>query len=62
MAKIITFHGADHRCGCSMLAQCAAEKISGSLPGRSILLVHAEQSAGPVYAPGTGESMLSLFF
>ncbi|MBR5731298.1 MAG: hypothetical protein IKX89_05075 [Firmicutes bacterium] len=60
MAKIITFHGADHRCGCSMLAQCAAEKIAKSLPGCNILLVHAEQSAGPVYAPGAGESMERL--
>ena len=60
MGRIISFHGADHRCGCSMLAQCAAEKAARQRPDCSVLLVHAEQSAGPMYSPGTGESMERL--
>lgn len=57
MKKVFTFHGADHKCGCSMLSQCVAERLAYTNKDKSVLLVHAEQSEGSVYSPKVGESM-----
>ena len=57
MKKIFTFHGADHKCGCSMISQCVAERVAKECSDLSILLVHAEESANTGYSPRVGESM-----
>ena len=57
MKKVFTFHGADHKCGCSMISQCVAEKIAKKRPDLSVLLVHAEESGCAGYSPRVGESM-----
>ena len=57
MKKIFTFHGADHKCGCSMLSQCVAECIAGKKSDLNVLLVHAEESRGAGYSPKVRESM-----
>ena len=57
MKKIFTFHGADHKCGCSMLSQCVAERVAQKRGDISVLLLHAEESEGCGYAPMVGESM-----
>ena len=55
--SIITFHGADHKCGTSMVAQSVAEKIAADHPDCSVLLVHTEAQAGIEYSPFVSESM-----
>ena len=57
MKKVFTFHGADHKCGCSMISQCVAERIAQENSKLSVLLVHAEQSEGAGYSPHVRESM-----
>ncbi len=57
MKKVFTFHGADHKCGCSMISQCVAEKIAKKRPDLNVLLVHAEESGCLGYSPKVGESM-----
>ena len=57
MKKVFTFHGADHKCGCSMLSQCVAERIAQENSSLSVLLIHAEQSEGTGYSPHVRESM-----
>ena len=57
MRNIFTFHGADHKCGCSMLSQCVAEHIAGTRSDLNVLLVHAEESRGAGYSPKVRESM-----
>jgi len=57
MKKIFTFHGADHKCGCSMLSQCVAERIAQKCADMNVLLVHAEQSEGTGYSPRVRESL-----
>ncbi len=56
-AAAICFHGADHRCGTSMLCQCCAEYIADKRPDRSVLLLHAEGLKGADYCHGVSESM-----
>ncbi len=57
MKKVFTFHGADHKCGCSMISQCTAERIAKKRPDLNVLLVHAEESGCSAYSPRVGESM-----
>jgi len=56
-ARIIAFHGADHKCGTSMLAQCTAEKLAQDRPDLRVLLVHTESSSGDDYSPMLNESI-----
>ena len=57
MKKVFTFHGADHKCGCSMISQCIAERLAKKRPDLSVLLVHAEETGCTGYSPRVGESM-----
>ena len=56
-AGIITFHGADHKCGTSMISQCAAEKLAQDRPDLKVLLVHTESASGDDYSPMLNESV-----
>ena len=56
-AEVITFHGVDHKCGTSMLAQCTAEKLAQERPDLRVLLVHTEPSCGDDYSPMLNESI-----
>lgn len=60
VSRIITFHGADHKCGTSQLALCTAEKLSQLCPSLKLLLVHAEEPLGDDYTPNLGESMENI--
>ncbi len=56
MKKIFTFHGADHKCGTSMLAQCTAERIAVRRPELKVLLIHAEGAWGLDFSPKVCET------
>jgi len=60
MGKTISFFGADHKCGTSMVAQCAAEILSASLPELNIILIHAEGAIGNDYTKAVCESLDSI--
>lgn len=57
MKNVFAFHGADHKCGTSMICQSVAERIAGEFPQRKILVVHTEGRSGNDYSIGTEESM-----
>ena len=59
-AEVITFHGADHKCGTSMLAQCTAEQLAQERPDLRVLLVHTEPSCGDDYSPMLNESIARI--
>lgn len=56
-AGIIVFHGADHKCGTSMIAQCIAEKLASDRPDLRVLLAHTESASGDDYSPVLNESI-----
>ena len=56
-SEIIAFHGADHKCGTSMISQCAAEKLAQDRPDLKVLLVHTEAACGDDYTPMMNESI-----
>ncbi len=57
MNKVFAFHGADHKCGTSMICQSVAERIAMEFPQKNILVVHTEGRRGTDYATGVGESL-----
>jgi len=57
MSCIVSFFGADHKCGCSQISQCTAEKIATSHPELKVLLIHAEEKIGDDFSPNLGESI-----
>ena len=57
MGRIISFFGAQGRCGTSQTALCTAVKLSETIP---VLLVHLEEDTGDEYTPGLCESMERL--
>ncbi len=54
---VIVFHGADHKCGTSMVAQCTAEKLALDRPDLKVLLIHTESASGDDYSPMLNESI-----
>ena len=57
MSYVVCFHGIDHKCGTSMLAQCTAERLAADFHDKKVILVHAEQGPGNTYAPMVNESL-----
>ncbi len=53
MAKVICFYGVDHKCGCTMLAQCFGEAALARFPDLKAVLLHMETVAGLNYSEGT---------
>ena len=60
MGRIITFYGADHKCGTSMMAQCFAEYAASKFKEYNVLLVHAENGDGELYSPCVHESLETI--
>ena len=60
MSRVVCFHGADHKCGVTMLTQCVAERISQLEPSLKVLLVHSEGRGGTDYSPMVSESMENI--
>jgi len=58
--SIICFHGADHKCGVSMISQCVAEALAEKYEDRNVLLVHTESNHGSDYFPQFSESMENI--
>lgn len=54
---IIAFHGVDHKTGCTMLSQCAAEKLSQQKPDWSVLLLHLTEDPGLDFSPQVHTTM-----
>lgn len=60
MALVISFHGCDHKCGVSMIAQSTAEKLAASSPQKNVLLIHTEQGTGSDYCPSVSETLENI--
>lgn len=60
MGLIISFYGADHKCGTSMISQCFAEYTASNNPNKNVLLIHAENGDGSEYSPSVNESLESI--
>lgn len=60
MGQILSFYGADHKCGNSMIAQCFAEYTAKKYPDQNVMLIHAENGEGLAYSPSVGESLESI--
>lgn len=57
MTSIVSFFGADHKCGTGMISQCIAERIAYVAPNLKILLIHCNGRDGTDYSPTANESM-----
>jgi len=56
MSEIVCFHGADHKCGVSMVTQSVAERLATAMPDKKILLVYA-RTGSCEYAADVRESI-----
>ena len=57
MSKLMVFHGSDHKCGTTQIAQCTAESLAADFPASKILLVFADGGRGSEYCEGVRESV-----
>lgn len=57
MTKVVSFFGADHKCGAGMISQCIAERIAAVAPKLKVLLIHTNGRSCTEYSPTVSESM-----
>lgn len=57
MSRVIVFHGADHKCGTTQIAQCVAETMATDYPKAKVLLMFADGGRGSEYCIGVRESV-----
>jgi len=57
MSSIISFYGADHKTGTSMISLCVAQSIARMCPSLKVLLIYIESKSSEAYTPKIGESI-----
>ena len=60
MSFVVSFHGAEHKCGTTMISQCVAERVSQLAPDLKVILLHPQGRWGTEYSPMTGETMETI--
>ncbi len=60
MALVISFHGCDHKCGVSMIAQSTAERLAAHFSEKQVLLIHTEQGIGSDYCHAVSETLENI--
>ena len=60
MNNVFAFHGADHKCGTSMIAQSAAEAIAARDKNLRVLLVNTSKDSTDLFCPNVCESLETI--
>ncbi|MCQ2551969.1 MAG: hypothetical protein MJ148_01280 [Clostridia bacterium] len=60
MNNVFAFHGSDHKCGTTMIAQSVAEAIATKEKNLKVLLINTSKDTSDVYCPNVTESLESI--
>jgi len=61
MNRVVTFYGADHKCGTSMISLCVAKSISKLCPSLKVLLIYIDNKSSEAYSPKIGENLSRIW-